>query len=88
MSESSSKKPIAGIYLLEPDSDPTQPWAPTLLTGGIVSRPTVGTAFQAAPGVFSWVDVDDDDDGDGDGDHEVVFTSYETNELLVLDYQG
>ena len=82
MSESSSKKPIAGIYLLEPGSDPTQPWAPTLLTGGMVSRPTVGTAFQAAPGVFSWGDVDDD------GDHEVVFTSYETNELLVLDYQG
>ena len=82
MSESSSKKPIAGIYLLEPGSDPTQPWAPTLLTGGIVSRPTVGTVFQAAPGVFSWGDVDDD------GDHEVVFTSYETNELLVLDYQG
>ena len=80
MSESSSKKPIAGIYLLEPGSDPTQPWAPTLLTGGIVSRPTVGTAFQAAPGVFSWGDVDDDG--------EVVFTSYETNELLVLDYQG
>ena len=82
MSESSSKKPIAGIYLLEPGSDPTQPWAPTLLTGGSVSRPTVGTVFQAAPGVFSWGDVDDD------GDHEVVFTSYETNELLVLDYQG
>ena len=82
MSESSSKKPIAGIYLLEPGSDPTQPWAPTLLTGGMVSRPTVGTAFQAAPGVFSWGDVDDDGDG------EVVFTSYETNELLVLDYQG
>ena len=81
MSESSSKKPIAGIYLLEPGSDPTQPWAPTLLTGGIVSRPTVGTAFQAAPGVFSWGDVDA-------GDGEVVFTSYETNELLVLDYQG
>ena len=80
MSESSSKKPIAGIYLLEPGSDPTQPWAPTLLTGGMVSRPTVGTAFQAAPGVFSWCDVDDDG--------EVVFTSYETNELLVLDYQG
>ena len=27
-------------------------------------------------------------DIDGDGDHEVVFTSYETDELLVLDYQG
>ena len=82
MSESSSKKPIAGIYLLEPGSDPTQPWAPTLLPGGMVSRPTVGTAFQAAPGVLSWGDVDDDGDG------EVVFTSDETNELLVLDYQG
>jgi|TARA_B110000263_G_C14977125_1_gene359820 16S rRNA G1207 methylase RsmC len=38
-------------------------------------------AVQAAPGVFSWGDVDD-------GDHEVVFTSYQTNEFLVLDYQG
>ena len=40
--------------------------------------------------MFSWGDVDDDDAGagDGDGDHEGVFTSYETNELLVLDYQG
>ena len=58
------------------------PGRPPFSPGGIVSRPTVGTAFQAAPGVFSWGDVDDD------GDHEVVFTSYETNELLVLDYQG
>jgi len=32
--------------------------------------------------VFSWGDVDDN------GDHEVVFTSYQTNEFLVLDYQG
>ncbi len=64
--------PPAGIFLLEPGEDPTQPWSSTLLSAGIDSRPTEGVAFQAAPGVFSWGDIDGDGDTDlavaGDGD--------------------
>ena len=62
----------SGVYRLTPGDDPRQPWSSTILSTGIVSRPTVGTAFQAAPGVFSWGDVDGDGDIDltvsGDGD--------------------
>ena len=117
----------AGIYIMEPPSDPRLPWDQRLISDGIESRPTVGAAFQAAPGVFSWGDVDDDGDIDltvsgdgddrvfwfeqtspgqfvqhvlaesfaqaaggtvadldGDGDNEVVFTSYETHEVLIF----
>jgi len=119
--------PESGIYLLDPGADPTAPWTSTLISDGIRSRPTVGLAFQAAPGVFSWGDVDMDGDIDitasGDGDprvfwfeqtedgtfvqhvlaeefgqaaggtvadldddglNEVLFTSYENNELAVF----
>ena len=119
----------AGIYIMEPPSDPRLPWDQRMISDGIESRPTVGAAFQAAPGVFSWGDVDDDGDIDltvsgdgddrvfwfeqtspgqfvqhvlaesfaqaaggtvadldGDGDNEVIFTSYETHEVLIFSF--
>jgi len=125
--ETGEPTPESGIYLLDPGADPTTPWAATLISDGIRSRPTVGLAFQAAPGVFSWGDVDSDGDIDitasGDGDprvfwfeqtedgafvqhvlaeefgqaaggavadidadglNEILFTSYENNELAVF----
>ena len=117
----------AGIYIMSPPTDPRLPWQQTVISDGIESRPSVGAAFQAAPGVFSWGDVDNDGDIDltvsgdgddrvfwfeqatpgefvqhvlaesfgqaaggavadldGDGDNEVVFTSYETHEVLIF----
>lgn len=62
----------SGIYRLTPGADPRDEWSVQLLSTGIVSRPSVGTAFQAAPGVFGWGDLDADGDVDlavsGDGD--------------------
>lgn len=62
----------SGIYRLTPGPDPRSPWTTSLVSSGIVSRASIGTAFQAAPGVFSWGDVDGDGDVDltvsGDGD--------------------
>ena len=62
----------SGIYRLTPGDDPRAPWTSSIISSGIASRPSVGTAFQAAPGVFSWGDVDVDGDVDvtvsGDGD--------------------
>ncbi len=117
----------ASIHLLTPAEDPRDHWEVTPISDNILSRESVGTAFQAAPGVFSWGDVDDDgdidlavsgdgdnrifwfeqtapgefeqhvlaenlgqagggivEDLDGDGDHEIVFTSYETHELMIF----
>lgn len=49
------------------------------MSTGIVSRPSVGTAFQAAPGVFGWGDLDGDGDIDlalsGDGDARLFILS-------------
>lgn len=65
----------SGVYRLTPGDDPREPWATSILSTGIVSRASVGTAFQAAPGVFSWGDVDGDGDVDitvsGDGDDRI-----------------
>ncbi len=67
----------AGIYVMTPPSDPRLPWDQREISHNIESRPTVGAAFQAAPGVFSWGDVDDDGDIDltvsGDGDNRVFW---------------
>jgi hypothetical protein len=76
----------SGLYRLTPGPDPTQPWAVDLLTEGIQARETVGTAFQAAPGVFGWGDVDGDGDIDitlsGDGDPRVFIVE----QVAVGDY--
>lgn len=85
----------SGIYRLDPGDDPRSEWTVTLISQGIASRPSVGTAFQAAPGVFGWGDIDADGDVDvtvsGDGDDRLFIleqteASVFTTRVLQTDY--
>ena len=69
----------SGVYRLEPGSDPRAEWTVDLLSTGISSRPSVGTAFQAAPGVFGWGDID------GDGDIDIAVSGDGDDRLFLLE---
>ena len=69
----------SGVYRLEPGSDPRAEWTVDLLSTGISSQPSVGTAFQAAPGVFGWGDID------GDGDIDIAVSGDGDDRLFLLE---
>lgn len=63
------------VFSFAKPSDVRTPWAPTVVSQGIKSRPGSMFAPQGAPGVFGFGDADDDGDVDllvsGDGDERV-----------------
>ena len=71
--------PESGVYRLRPGADIRAPWEVELITSGIKSRPSVGIAFQAAPGVFGWGDLD------GDGDVDVALSGDGDDRLFIVE---
>jgi hypothetical protein len=69
--------PESVVLTFDVPSDPTQPWPFTQISKGIRSRPTVGLAYMAAPGLFGAGDIDGDGDIDiavaGDGDQRTFW---------------
>ena len=67
--------PVEGAYLLDPGIDPTQTWSTSLLSSGIVARPSGPGSL--APGGVGAGDIDGDGDVDlavsGDGDESVFW---------------
>jgi hypothetical protein len=64
--------PESVVLVFDKPADPKEPWPFTQISAGIQSRPTVGLAYMAAPGLFGYGDIDGDGDLDiavaGDGD--------------------
>jgi hypothetical protein len=69
--------PESVVLAFEVPGDPRQPWPFKAISEGIKSRPTVGLAYMAAPGLFGAGDIDGDGDTDiavaGDGDRRTFW---------------
>jgi hypothetical protein len=69
--------PESAVLVFDVPSDPREPWPSSQISEGIVSRPTVGLAYMAAPGLFGYGDIDGDGDIDiavaGDGDQRTFW---------------
>ena len=67
----------SAAFVFTPGADPTQPWAKTQITSGIVSSAGSMLAPMAAPGILGTGDIDGDGDLDvllsGDGDPRVFW---------------
>jgi hypothetical protein len=79
--------PESVVLVFDLPSDPTQPWPFTPISEGIQSRPTVGLAYMAAPGMFGYGDIDGDGDLDiavaGDGDQRTFWLEQTTPGTFV-----
>jgi hypothetical protein len=77
----------SGIFVMEPPADPTSKWKQTLVSTGVLSRPSMGMGVKGAPGVFGAGDLDGDGDSDiavaGDGDARTFWLEQTTPGIFV-----